>query len=93
MALVPLIGGLLGSVLVVTGVLRTLAVARRVDELTSRQWHRLAQMHSGTGTAFFATRDARVELEVAMAEAVQLARSPQRRSSSTRRGGSASVAA
>jgi hypothetical protein len=75
MVLLPLIGGLLGSTLLVTGVLRTLAVARRIDELTSRQWHRLAQMRSDSGVAFFATREARVELEAAMADAVHLARS------------------
>jgi hypothetical protein len=89
MALLPLIGGLLGSTLLVTGVLRTLAIARRIDELTSRQWYRLAQMHSDSGVAFFATREARVQLEAAMADAVHLA-CPH---SSTRRARSASLAA
>ena len=80
MALLSLIGGLLGSTLVVTGVLRTLALARRLDELTARQWHRLAEMHSRSGIAFFPTREARVELEGAMEDAVDLVRSLPRAS-------------
>jgi hypothetical protein len=70
MALLPLIGGLLGSVLLITGVLRTLMIARRVDRLTAHHWRRLAQIRSAGGSPFFATRDARVELEVAIAESV-----------------------
>ena len=93
MAPLPLIGGLLGSILLVTGVLRTLALARRIDELTARQWRRLARMHSGSGIAFFPTRDARVELEVAIADAVHAAPSPERRRGPARRARSTSVAA
>jgi hypothetical protein len=93
MALLPLIGGLLGSILLLTGVLRTLLIGRRVDELTARHWRRLAQIQSTGGSAFFPTRDARVELEVAIAQSVELADSPERRRRFKRRGRSRSVAA
>ena len=93
MALLSLIGGLLGSILLVAGVLRTLLIARRIDELTARQWRRLAQIHSDGGSAFFPTRDARVELEVAIAESVQLADSLERRRRFKRHARSRPVAA
>jgi hypothetical protein len=57
--------------LLMTGVLRTLRMARRLDELTARQWERLAKLHSASGVAFFPTRDARLELEVAIVEALR----------------------
>ena len=64
-----LIAALLLWALLVSGVLRTMRMARRVDELTARHWERLARLHSASGVAFFPTRDARVELEVAIADA------------------------
>ena len=64
--------------LLVTGVLRTLRLGRRLDELTERQWERLAQLHSESGVAFFPTSDARLELEVAIAEAMGTRARPAR---------------
>jgi hypothetical protein len=92
MAPLPLIGGLLGSILLVTGFLRTLALASRIDELTARQWHRLARMRSGSGIAFFPTRDARVELEAAIADAVHVAQGPDRRRPARRARSTSAVA-
>jgi biopolymer transport protein ExbB/TolQ len=66
-----LIAGLLVWVLLATGVLRTMAIARRADDLTARQWERLAHMHSQSGIAFFPTNHARLELEVAIAYVVR----------------------
>jgi biopolymer transport protein ExbB/TolQ len=57
-------------VLLVAGVLRTMRIARHVDELAARQWDGLARIRSATGIAFFPTSYARVELEVAIADAV-----------------------
>ncbi|HKP91592.1 MAG TPA: hypothetical protein VJT75_16620 [Thermoleophilaceae bacterium] len=64
--------------LLVTGVLRTMRIAERTDELAARQWRRLAGMHSASGVAFFPTSEARVELEAAIAEATDLRRSTPR---------------
>lgn len=79
MTSIALIAIPLAWVLLVTGVLRTMRLARRADELASRQWRRLAQMHSARGVAFFPTSEARVELEVAIAEAMGLRRHATRR--------------
>src|SRR3954453_3421461 len=67
-----LIATLLVWLLLVAGVLRSMAIARRADELADRHWEQLARMHSESGIAFFPTSDARLELGMAMAEVLDL---------------------
>lgn len=69
--------------LLTVAVLRVMARARRADELADEQWEELARLHSASGVAFFPTAHARVELERAMAEAVELER-PRARERVTR---------
>ena len=74
-----LIAAVLMWALLATGVLRAVALARHSDELASRQWERLARMRSASGTAFFPTAGARLELELAIADAVSGRRRGARR--------------
>ena len=84
-----LIAALLGWLLLVAGVLRVMAIAKRVDALAERHWAELAQLHSESGAAFFPTPDARLELEMAISEVVEIERKPVRRR--TARAGLASL--
>ena len=66
------------GLLLVVAVLRVMAHVHRADELADRQWEALARLESESGVAFFPTTDARLELELAMADVVELARRPPR---------------
>ena len=79
-----LIAAFLVWALLATGLLRTMSIARRVDELTARQWRRLARMRSSDGVAFFPTTESRLELEVAIADAIGARRECARRRRSRR---------
>lgn len=66
----------LGGLALVAGVLRTMAIARRADEIAERHWRELALLHSDSGVAFFPTAEARLELEMAITEVIALERRP-----------------
>ena len=53
-------------------VLRTMAIASGADAASTRHWRQLSHMHSIDGIAFFPTIDARLELELAIREVVDL---------------------
>lgn len=60
----------------VAAVLRTMAIARRADEIAERHWQELSRLHSRSGIAFFPTAEARLELEMTLTEVVELERRP-----------------
>ena len=66
------------GLLLVVAVLRVMAHVHRADELADRQWDELTRLESESGVAFFPTADARLELELAMADVVVLERPPRR---------------
>ena len=80
-----LVTALLAWILLVTCVLRTMSMARQADELADRHWEELARLHSPSGIAFFPTTDARIELELAISEALELERAAARRQAVRRR--------
>src|SRR5688572_10642517 len=64
------------GLLLVVAVLRVMAHVHHADELANRQWEELALLESESGVAFFPTPDARLELELAMADIVEFERRP-----------------
>ena len=58
--------------LVVFVALRAMAMVRHADEQAARQWDDLARLQSESGIAFFPTLHARLELELAISELVEL---------------------
>ena len=74
-AILTALAALAGLALIVA-VLRTMAIARRADEIAEQHWQELARLHSNSGIAFFPTAEARLELEVAITEALELERRP-----------------
>ena len=69
----------------VAGVLRTMAIARHADEVAERHWQELAHLQSASGVAFFPTVDARLELERAITDVLELERRPVRPARPARR--------
>ena len=76
------------GLLLVVAVLRTMAMARRADEQADLHWGELTHLESASGVAFFPTTDARLELELAIYEALELEMRVARR---TRHAGRARV--
>jgi hypothetical protein len=73
-----LIPAMVSGLLLVVALLRVMAHVHRADEIADRQWEELTHLESESGVAFFPTVDARLELELAMADVVELARRPPR---------------
>lgn len=73
------LAGLVGLALV-AAVLRTMAIAKRADENADDHWHELSHLQSSSGVAFFPTVEARMELEMALTEVLEVARPPARAS-------------
>jgi hypothetical protein len=71
LAIVTSVVGLAGLVVVGLAV-----IAGRADETGDRHWRDLAQLQSDSGVAFFPTAEARLELEVALTEVLELERRP-----------------
>lgn len=66
----------LAGLALIAAVLRAMAIARRADEIAERHWSELARLQSDSGVAFFPTVEARLELEVAITEVLELERRP-----------------
>lgn len=62
----------LAGLALIAAVLRTMAIARRADEIAERHWQELARLQSESGVAFFPTAEARLELEMALTEVLEL---------------------
>ena len=62
----------LAGLALIAAVLRTMAIARRADEIAEQHWQELARLQSDSGVAFFPTAEARLELEMALTEILEL---------------------
>lgn len=71
--------------LLVVAVLRAMAIARRADEQADLHWSELTHLQSDSGVAFFPTTDARLELELAIYEVLELETRVARRTRTTGR--------
>ena len=67
----------LAGLALIAAVLRTMAIARRADEIAEQHWQELTRLQSDSGVAFFPTAEARLELEMALTEVVELERRPR----------------